>query len=55
MELFTICIIALCVLFAVVISFGGHFIEKFWDWYDDAVWDEREENQSGSDDFPDSK
>jgi hypothetical protein len=29
--------------------------EVFWNWYNDAVWDEQEEDQPKPDDFPDSK
>jgi len=33
----------------------GWLNEKFWNWYDDAVWDEQEEGEPGPDDFPDVK
>lgn len=46
--------IAVCLLIGGIL-FGAHFAVKFWEWYDDAVWDEQEEDRPEPDDFPERK
>jgi hypothetical protein len=42
-------------ILAIVFTFGVWLVQRFWAWYEDAVWDQQEEDQPEPDDFPDRK